>query len=317
MFKDVDGWAATATRTLVRRENFDKEELSSRSVVVKHGQKSDRGDVQMNKDNLEGTVRSAVGQGEKIFGQATNDRATTAQGSYDDAAGKVRSAVGSAKDAVSGGVDAISSLDFSGLRDEISKLTQKVSDLAQNQVSAGRDQVVGAMGAAGESLSQSAANAQDKFAALEGDVESRIKKNPWGAVAVAGLIGLLIGKMSWPMRPALELRDLLDQVRELLRVELSLFRAEIGERTSGIPSSVMAVVVGGVLLCVALGLVLVAASLFLLRFGLPLDLAFLIVAAVAIVISLILLRSGVAALKPSRIVPAKSISQISSLFGGL
>jgi ElaB/YqjD/DUF883 family membrane-anchored ribosome-binding protein len=82
------------------------------------------------------------------------------------------------------------------LRDEISKLTQKVSDLAQNQVSARRDQVVGAMGAAGESLSQSAANAQDQFAAIEGDVESRIKKNPWGAVAIAALIGLLIGKMS-------------------------------------------------------------------------------------------------------------------------
>ena len=112
------------------------------------------------------------------------------------------------------------------------------------------------------------------------------------------------------MRPALELRDLLDQVRELVRVELSLFRAEIGERT-------MSVVVGVVLLCVALGLVLVAASLFLLRFGLPLDVAFLIVAAVAIVISLILLRSGVGALKPSRLVPAKSISQISSLLGGL
>jgi hypothetical protein len=53
------------------------------------------------------------------------------------------------------------------------------------------------------------------------------------------------------MRPALELRDLLDQVRELVRVELSLFRAEIGERTSGIPSSLMAAVVGGVLLCVS------------------------------------------------------------------
>ena len=119
------------------------------------------------------------------------------------------------------------------------------------------------------------------------------------------------------MRPALELRDLLDQVRELMRVELSLFRAEIGERATGIPSSLMAVVAGGVLLCVALGLVLVAASLFLLRFGLSLDLAFLIVAAVAIVISLMLLRSGVGALKPSRLVPAKSISQISSLFGGL
>ena len=82
------------------------------------------------------------------------------------------------------------------MRDEISKLTQKVSDLTRNQMSTGRDQVAGAMGAASDTLSQSAANAQDKFTALEGDVESRIKKNPWGAVAVAGLIGLLIGKMS-------------------------------------------------------------------------------------------------------------------------
>ena len=47
--------------------------------------------------------------------------------------------------------------------------------------------------AAGDSLSQSAAVAQDKFAAVEVDVEERIKKNPWGTVAVAGLIGLLIG----------------------------------------------------------------------------------------------------------------------------
>ncbi len=150
----------------------------------------------MNKDTLEGNVRSAVGQGEKMLGQAMNDRATAAQGVYDDAAGKARAAVGSAKDAISGGADAISSLDFSGLRDEVMKLTQKVSDLTQNQVSARRDQVVGAMGAAGETLSQSAATAQDKFTALEGDVELRIKKNPWGAVAIAGLIGLLIGKMS-------------------------------------------------------------------------------------------------------------------------
>jgi ElaB/YqjD/DUF883 family membrane-anchored ribosome-binding protein len=150
----------------------------------------------MNKDTLEGAARSTVGEGEKIFGQAMNDSTKTAQGSYDDAAGKARSALGNAKDAVSGGVDAVSALDFSALRDQISQLTQKVSDLAQNRVSAGRDQLVGAMGVAGDSLSQSAANAQDKFTAIEGDVESRIKKNPWGAVAIAALIGLLIGKMT-------------------------------------------------------------------------------------------------------------------------
>jgi uncharacterized protein YjbJ (UPF0337 family) len=150
----------------------------------------------MNKDHVEGSLRSAMGQGEKVAGQATNDPRTTAEGIYDDAAGKARSALGSAGDAVSRSADAVSALDFSALRDEVSRLTQMVADLAQRRVSAGRGQVVGAIGAAGDSLSQSAAIAQDKFAAVEGDVEARIKKNPWGAVAIAALIGLLIGKMS-------------------------------------------------------------------------------------------------------------------------
>ena len=150
----------------------------------------------MNKDQVEGTLRSAAGQGEKMFGQAVGDKAAAAQGSFDDAMGKARSALGSAKEAVSGGVDAVSAVDFSALSDQITKLTQTVADLTQKQVIAGRDQMIGAMGAASDSLSQSAAVAQDKFAAVEGDVEARIKRNPWGAVAIAALIGLLIGKMS-------------------------------------------------------------------------------------------------------------------------
>jgi ElaB/YqjD/DUF883 family membrane-anchored ribosome-binding protein len=150
----------------------------------------------MNKDNLEGNVRSAVGQGEKAFGQALGDKGAAAQGVYDDIAGRARSAVGSAKDAIGAGADAASAVDLSGLRDEVSKLAQQVSDLAQSQLAAGRRQVVNAMGAASDNLAQSASTAQDKFAAIEGDVESRIKKNPWGAVAIAALAGLLIGKMS-------------------------------------------------------------------------------------------------------------------------
>lgn len=119
------------------------------------------------------------------------------------------------------------------------------------------------------------------------------------------------------MRSTLELLlDLLGQVRELTRVEASLVRAEISERAGNIPSSLMAVVVGLVLLLIGLGLILVAGGLFLLRFGVPLDLAFLVVAAVAIAVSFVLLRLGAVRLKPSRLVPYKSISQISSLFGG-
>lgn len=139
----------------------------------------------MNKDGIEGGIRSTIGQGEKMLGQTTGDKGSQAQGAYDDMMGKAQSALGGAKDAVSKGVDAVSALDYSGLRDEIAKLTRTVSDLAQKQASAGRDQIIGAMGPAGESLSQSA-----------DEVESRIKRNPWGAVAIAALVGLLIGKMS-------------------------------------------------------------------------------------------------------------------------
>jgi uncharacterized protein YjbJ (UPF0337 family) len=130
----------------------------------------------MNRESLEGQVRSGIGQAEKIVGQAIGDKATAAQGVYDDAAGKAQAALGSAKDAVNESVNAVSALDLSGMRNEIAKLAQTVSDLAHKQVTAGRDQVVGAMEAA--------------------DVETRIKKNPWAAVAIAALIGLLIGKMS-------------------------------------------------------------------------------------------------------------------------
>ena len=139
----------------------------------------------MNKDNFEGGVRSAVGQGERFVGAATDDKASEVRGAYNEVAGSAQSAWGSAKDAAKEMTDSGSIPDLSRLREDIAKLTQTVSDLAQKQVAS-----------SGDSLSQSAAAAQDKFAAVEGDVEARIKKNPWGAVAVAGLIGLLIGKMS-------------------------------------------------------------------------------------------------------------------------
>jgi ElaB/YqjD/DUF883 family membrane-anchored ribosome-binding protein len=150
----------------------------------------------MNKDNVEGGVRSAVGQGERIPGSATDDKTSEIKGAYNEVAGSGQSAWASAKDAAKEMADSGSVPDMSSLRDDIAKLTQTVADLAQKQVASSREQVAGVVGAAGDSLSQSAAVAQDKFTALEGDVEARIKKNPWGAVAVAGLIGLLIGKMS-------------------------------------------------------------------------------------------------------------------------
>jgi ElaB/YqjD/DUF883 family membrane-anchored ribosome-binding protein len=149
-----------------------------------------------NKDKFEGGVRSGVGQGESFVGASTDDKASEVKGAYNKVAGSAQTAWGSAKEAAKETADSGSIPDLSRLRDDIAKLTQTVSDLAQKQVASSRDQVAGVVTAAGDSLSQSATVAQDKFAAMEGDVEARIKKNPWGAVAVAGLIGLMIGKMS-------------------------------------------------------------------------------------------------------------------------
>jgi ElaB/YqjD/DUF883 family membrane-anchored ribosome-binding protein len=118
-----------------------------------------------------------------------DDKTSEVKGAYNEVAGSAQSAWGSAKDAAKEMTDTGSIPDLSRLRDDIAKLTQTVSDLAQKQVASSRDQMASAVGAARDSLSQSAAVAQDKFAAVEGAVEARIKKNPWGAVAVAGLIG--------------------------------------------------------------------------------------------------------------------------------
>ena len=61
----------------------------------------------------------------------------------------------------------------------------------------------------------------------------------------------------------------------------------------------------------------VPVSLALRRFGVPADLAFLIVALFVIAAGAIALISGLRGLKPSRLAPSKSISQISSLLGEL
>ena len=53
--------------------------------------------------------------------------------------------------------------DLSCLREDIAKLTQTVSDLALKQIASSRDQMAGVVGAAGDSLSQSAAVAQEQI----------------------------------------------------------------------------------------------------------------------------------------------------------
>jgi hypothetical protein len=118
------------------------------------------------------------------------------------------------------------------------------------------------------------------------------------------------------VRPTLELLgELAEQTRSLVQIELLLLRAELRERGASISSSLTKVGVGLIFLPIGLTLVFVAISLALRRLGIPADLAFLIVALVAITVGSFALISGLRGLKPSRLVPSKSISQISSLVG--
>jgi uncharacterized membrane protein YqjE len=118
------------------------------------------------------------------------------------------------------------------------------------------------------------------------------------------------------MRPTFELLGkLAEQMRSLVQVELSLVRAELSERGASIPSSLTKVGLGLIFIPIGLTFIFVAISLALLRFGIPADLAFLIIAVGAIAVGCLALISGLRGLKPSRLVPSKSISQISSLLG--
>jgi hypothetical protein len=120
------------------------------------------------------------------------------------------------------------------------------------------------------------------------------------------------------VRPTLELLgELAEQTRSLAQVELALVRAELSERGTLVSSSLTKV--GAALVCLPIGaaLFLVAVSLALRRFGIPADFAFLIVALFVLAAGAFALISGLKGLKPSRLLPSKSISQISSLLGGL
>ena len=62
----------------------------------------------MDKDKIEGAVRKTAGQFEESVGRAFQDRQTTGQGLYDQAAGAAQNAYGQAKDMVSQASDNLS-----------------------------------------------------------------------------------------------------------------------------------------------------------------------------------------------------------------
>jgi uncharacterized protein YjbJ (UPF0337 family)/ElaB/YqjD/DUF883 family membrane-anchored ribosome-binding protein len=160
----------------------------------------------MNKESIEGGLRKTAGRMEEFAGRSTKNKQMAGEGLYDQAAGSAQSAYGHAKDAMAAGVsaaaegardamDGIGKTDFDALQTEVTKLTQTVAQLLHSQAASTREQVMSAVGTAGDNITQAAASAQDGLVSFEADVEARIQKNPLAAVAIALGVGVLIGKM--------------------------------------------------------------------------------------------------------------------------
>lgn len=111
--------------------------------------------------------------------------------------------------------------------------------------------------------------------------------------------------------------DLALQLRQLAAAEIALLQVELGESAVVVATSLGRAAAGVGLLYAGLILLLVAISFFLMRLGLPADGAFLLVALAVILVGLLLARSGGRGLRPSRLLPARSVAQITSLLKGL
>ena len=145
----------------------------------------------MNKDKLEGNLRSVTGDVKEFAGRATGDRETQASGTIDKLAGDAQSAFGSAKDAIGTAASAaaeMTGVDLETLRHDISRLTETVNKLVNEQMSNAADTVT-----------RAASATQDTFKSIEDDLENRIRRNPLMSVAIAVGVGTILGNLSSSM----------------------------------------------------------------------------------------------------------------------
>ena len=118
--------------------------------------------------------------------------------------------------------------------------------------------------------------------------------------------------------PTLELAaELIRSGRDFLAAEVDLARAELRESAAAAYSGLARLAAGAAMALTGIVILCAALVAFLVRLGAPLDVACLVVAIVAIVTSLLLLRSGARVFREIRLAPARSLAQISSLLGRL
>jgi ElaB/YqjD/DUF883 family membrane-anchored ribosome-binding protein len=90
--------------------------------------------------------------------------------------------------------------DFGALRDDVAKLTASVSELVRAQASTTTGTVMDAVKGAGQKVSDSATEAQDRLRGMGSDIEATIERNPLAAVLTALFAGVLIGMVSGARR---------------------------------------------------------------------------------------------------------------------
>ncbi len=109
--------------------------------------------------------------------------------------------------------------------------------------------------------------------------------------------------------------DLVRQVSDVISIEARLLRTELSEASAKAASG-MAFLAGGLAIALAgLFILLGAAAAWLVRLGTPLDIACFIVAAMALLAGGILLVFGMRSLSPAKLLPTRSLNQLSSLIG--
>ena len=105
--------------------------------------------------------------------------------------------------------------------------------------------------------------------------------------------------------------DLLDEGRALLRSEIKLAQAEMGEKAAAMKTGIVLAAIGAVLLIAGLVLLLEAAVGGLMEAGLSLAISSLIIGAAVIVIGGIALGAALARFKAKNLTPTRTARQLS------
>jgi TRAP-type C4-dicarboxylate transport system permease small subunit len=104
---------------------------------------------------------------------------------------------------------------------------------------------------------------------------------------------------------------LVTELATLFRKEVQLARAEMGEKVGQAAGSLAMLAAGGVLLLAGLIILLQACVTFLTYAGIPIAWAQVIVFVVVALVGFVLLRSGIARLKVSNLIPHRTAEQLS------